>query len=107
MRQIRLGLATDWKEGEGRTVPLVPGITAYVFRYRGQMRAFINRCTHMGGPIELKGGQCVCRWHEAAFDPETGKRLDGSSAPLHALTILEEGGEYLLEWNAPDDPFAL
>lgn len=107
MRRIPLGSANNWKEGEGRQVKLVPGTSAYVFRYRGQMRAFVNRCTHMGGPIELEGGQCVCRWHDAAFDPDTGTRLDGSSGPLQALTILEQGDELILEWNVPPDPFAL
>ncbi len=86
---------------------LVPGTGAYVFRYGGQMRAFLNRCPHMGGPIELKEGQCVCRWHDAVFDPVTGVRLDGSSAPLQTLTILEEGEELILLWNRPVDPFAL
>lgn len=107
MRRIRLGKASEWHNGEGRLVKLVPGTSAYVFRYRDRMRAFVNRCTHMGGPIELEGGQCVCRWHDAAFDPDTGMRIDGSSAPLQSLTILEEGDELMLEWNVPVDPFVL
>lgn len=107
MRTISLGRADSWREGEGRTVPLMPGISAYVFRYKGQLRAFLNRCTHMGGPIELVDGKCVCRWHEAEFDVTTGERLDGGSAPLEAIVVKQIGEELALEWSIPKDPFSV
>lgn len=97
-------------EGRGKSVKLLPGREAYVFRYQGTVRAFINRCTHMGGPLTLapEAGQLVCGWHEASFDPETGARCLGQAAPDSCLTkiVVEEDSQGLwLAWERPADPF--
>lgn len=111
MPTTRIGQAQEIREGEGKTVPLLPGTSAYVFRYKGVVRAFINRCPHMGGPVELDAstGACVCRWHEASFDACTGHRRDGQAAEgsgLAPLEVQQAGEDLVLVWNLPNDPFA-
>lgn len=110
MPRIALGLRSEWKEGEGRSVTLAPAFSAYVFCYKGQMRAFMNRCTHMGAPVELVGDRCVCTQHHAEFSAETGERLEGEApegSSLTPLTLQEEDGNLVLVWSLPRDPFAL
>ncbi len=106
----RVARSEDLREGEGKTVTLVPGKTAYVFRYKNTLRAFVNRCPHMGGPVELdaRAGECVCRWHEASFDALSGARKEGEAAEGSALTPLhveEADGQIHLAWTLPNDPF--
>lgn len=102
----------DLPEGKGRWVKLVPGKEAYVFRLKGIVTSFVNRCTHMGGPVELTPAkdQLRCRRHEATFDPQTGVRTGGQAPEGSALDPLEteenEEGIWVI-WSLPHDPFAL
>lgn len=93
-------------------VKLVPGTEAYVFRLRGGVTGFMNRCTHMGGSIELEPGcgQLRCRMHQATFDPQTGARTSGQAPEGSALTAVdveEKDGEIWAFWSLPADPFAV
>ncbi len=99
-------------EGSGRWVKLIPGKEAYVFRLKGAVKAFVNRCTHMGGSIELspKKDTLCCRRHQATFDPGTGERLSGQAPEGSALDAIEmeESAEGIwLNWSLPQDPFAV
>ena len=112
VRRTPLGAASDWPEGAARSVRLLPGRDAYVFRFRGQLRAFLNRCPHMGGPVDFEpaDGQLVCRWHGATFDAVGGARLDGQAGPgsaLPALRIETVDGAPWLVWEVPEDPFSV
>lgn len=40
-------------------------------------RAIMNACLHIGGPLERQGCDFVCQWHQAKFEGETGKRIEG------------------------------
>lgn len=100
------------EEGTGRWVKLVPGKEAYVFRLKGSVRAFVSRCTHMGGPVELspKKDTLCCRWHHATFDVDTGERVSGQAPEGSALDKIEgeESAEGIwLNWSLPQDPFAV
>jgi nitrite reductase/ring-hydroxylating ferredoxin subunit len=55
----------------------------------GTIKAYVNRCTHMGGPVELRGHLLQCRWHESAFDPCSGCRVSGQAPEGTALTPIE------------------
>lgn len=99
-------------EGKGRSVKLLPGTEAYIFRLHGQVKAFINRCTHMGGPVELTADttKLCCRRHEATFNPETGERIGGQAPEGSALTTLateEDASGVWLQWSLPQDLFSL
>ncbi len=77
----------------------------------GIVKAYINRCTHMGGPVELILAKQVfrCRWHQAEFDPKTGEAIQGEAPQGTRLTqlqtVVEEGKLYAL-LEIPDDPFS-
>jgi ATP-dependent RNA helicase DeaD len=49
------------------------------------LRAFMNVCAHLGGPLQLApdGATLRCQWHQACFDTRTGSRRTPrtSSAP--------------------------
>ncbi len=54
----------------------------------GTVKAYLNRCTHMGGTVQLVPGQCLfrCVRHHAEFDPKTGDRTAGQAPEGSALT---------------------
>lgn len=84
------------------------GVPAFVVRYRGEPRAYVNRCAHV--PVELdwqpgaffdsSGLYLICAVHGALFAPETGHCLAGRCAGrgLEPLAVIERaGGVFLLE----------
>ncbi|MEO5927928.1 MAG: Rieske 2Fe-2S domain-containing protein [Patescibacteria group bacterium] len=88
------------KEGE-----IGPG-TARGFRFgvqngiayndEGALKAYVNFCTHAGGPLELVNPTLFrCRWHEAEFNPKTGERLCGQApegTKLKPIELVNENG---------------
>ena len=70
------------------------------FNDAGTIKAYLNRCTHMGGMVQLvrespvvrrqsEGCEgCVfrCVRHHAEFDPKTGNRTAGQAPEGSALT---------------------
>lgn len=79
----------------------------------GTIKAFINKCTHMGGPVELTHAQgkpvLRCRWHEAEFDPSSGEALSGqapSGTMLTPIPLTLEGDQLFATLELPPDPFA-
>ena len=72
------------------------GRPAILFRYKGELKCFVNVCPHAGGPTDLAGDQLVCEWHGSHFDPSTGERT-APPAPkgskLQLIPIKVEGEE--------------
>lgn len=101
-----------------RVGEIAPGKTK-VFRFgvqngiayndNGVIRAYVNACTHMGGPTELcESGTLRCRWHEAEFDPKTGIRVCGQApegTTLQPIALETDNDQIvaIFEWN---DPFS-
>ncbi len=85
---------------------------AIVYNDAGTLKAYVNRCTHMGGPVELKDkkGQQIfrCRWHEAEFSPETGAAIEGEAPQGTRLTqieLVQENGAFYCTFRSSDDEF--
>lgn len=83
---------------------------AIAFNDQGVLKAYVNRCTHMGGPVELKDkkGELIfrCRWHEAEFSPCTGAAIEGEAPQGTRLTpieLTEEEGVYYTVFRTSDD----
>lgn len=81
------------------------------YKRSGTIKAFVNRCTHMGGPVEFaEGGATLqCRWHDSCFDPDTGCVIKGEAPAgtfLQPIQLLEEDGMLYAVLELPDDPFA-
>ncbi len=104
------------KQGEiavGRTKAFRFGPqAAIVFNDNGTLKAYVNRCTHMGGPVELKEKQgkavLCCRWHEAEFSPCTGEAIEGQAPEgtrLAPIELFEENGIYYCLFRPTGDDF--
>jgi len=64
------------------------GRPAIVYREGDKFVAAIDVCTHLGGPLELNGGQVKCQWHGACFARDSGKQLAGPAPPQSRLIRL-------------------
>jgi nitrite reductase/ring-hydroxylating ferredoxin subunit len=79
---------------------------AFAVRFRGQVRAYLNRCGHV--PVELdwqqgeffdhSGLYLICATHGALYDPDSGRCLGGrcNGKGLVALPVAEDGGQIFL-----------
>ncbi|QQR60801.1 Rieske 2Fe-2S domain-containing protein [Candidatus Uhrbacteria bacterium] len=96
--------------GSTRAFSFGPATKGIAYNRDGVIKAYVNRCTHMGGPVELHGGGTFrCRWHGADFDPCTGAAVDGQAPEgtfLKAIEIIEENGQLFGVLELPEDPFA-
>ncbi len=80
---------------------------AFVVRYDGVARAFLNRCAHV--PMELDwqpgvffdadGLYLICSTHGAMYDPATGACAGGPcrGQGLAPVAVHEENGNIILE----------
>lgn len=64
----------------------------------GQYKAFSAVCTHRNCVLNgLRDGQVTCSCHGSAFDPRTGKVLQGPAvAPLPSVPVRTEGGKLIV-----------
>jgi nitrite reductase/ring-hydroxylating ferredoxin subunit len=95
---MRAKLASEQDVDEGKAKELdFFGRPALILKKNGKVHAYINVCTHVGGPCKLEDGTLKCQWHGTAFDSESGKVIQGSGpAPpdsrLIKLPIIVESG---------------
>lgn len=81
---------------------------AFVFRWRGGVHAYVNRCEHM--PVELdwnpskfldaSGEWLICATHGALYAPASGECVAGPCVGRHlqALSVSEQNGSiHLIE----------
>jgi nitrite reductase/ring-hydroxylating ferredoxin subunit len=76
-------------------------VNGFVVNHDGTYRAYVNRCPHVGTPLDLwdneflaeDGRTLVCATHGAVFEPATGRCLGGPCAgdSLTALPLRLEG----------------
>lgn len=102
--EIAVGSTKSFRFGIGQGI---------VYNDGGVLKAFVNKCTHMGGPVELKTVEGAptfrCRWHQADFNPSTGEAIKGQAPAGTMLTSIElitEGDQLFAMLNLPDDPFS-
>jgi nitrite reductase/ring-hydroxylating ferredoxin subunit len=84
---------------------------AIAYNDAGSVKAYLNSCTHMGGPVELApdGTTFRCRWHQAEFSAASGEALEGQAPKntrLKPIELTEEAGTVFALWMLPDDPFS-
>lgn len=82
---------------------------AFVVRFRGQVHAYLNRCSHV--PMELDyqpnnffdstGQWLICATHGAMYDPLTGRCIMGPCrGGLIKIEVSEARGE--VHWHTSD-----
>jgi nitrite reductase/ring-hydroxylating ferredoxin subunit len=82
-------------------------VPAFAIRHRGRVRAFLNRCAHVGVELDWLPGRffddtasfLICATHGALYDPDTGCCAGGPCKgtgliPLKAVE--EDGAVYVL-----------
>lgn len=110
LQRIEICAVGDFLPGTTRSFSYGPGTKGIAYHRDGVIKAYVNRCTHMGGPVELHQGETLrCRWHGADFDPCTGAALDGqapSGTFLKPIEIIEERGTLFAVLELPEDLFA-
>ncbi len=109
----RLICAAEAVEEQGRGVRFElqrAGVTrpAFVIRFAGAPRAFVNQCGHVPVELDWQEGEffddsrlyLICSTHGALYDPASGCCVGGRCAGrgLTPLTVVErEGHIYLME----------
>jgi 3-phenylpropionate/trans-cinnamate dioxygenase ferredoxin component len=76
---IKVARLDDLEDGELMAVE-VDGEPVCLAKVDGEVYAFTDDCTHIGGPLnegELDGDVLTCPWHGAQFNVRTGKVLRG------------------------------
>ena len=76
---------------------------AFALRYDGQVRAYMNRCSHVPTEMDWQPGEfldsgrefILCSIHGAAYDPLNGRCVAGpcGRGKLTELRVEEEAGE--------------
>jgi len=79
---------------------------AFAIRYRGRVRAYLNRCAHRQVELDWEPGvffatdgeALICATHGARYAPETGRCLEGPCGRngLIAVPVIERTGQILL-----------
>ena len=100
--EIPLGRTKNFKLGHQQAIAYNDG---------GTVKAYVNVCTHMGGPVELTrdGNAFRCRWHFAEISPSTGEAIEGEAPKgtrLKPIELMEEQGQLFATLTMPDDPFS-
>ncbi len=82
---------------------------AFAIRYAGKVYAFVNRCSHMALPLDIKPGAffdndkryIICATHAALYDPTDGRCVSGpcNGAGLMVVAVIERDGHVLLSGN--------
>jgi nitrite reductase/ring-hydroxylating ferredoxin subunit len=97
---VRFAIPDASKVGAGGTAP------AFVIRYRGEVRAYLNRCGHIPVEIDWQPGEffdhsglyLICATHGALYAPESGRCIGGrcNGKGLHPLRVIEQDGQVFL-----------
>ena len=95
----------------GRAVPfdlVYAGQTcrAFAIRFKGQVYAYLNRCTHVAMEMDYQPDQCfddtgrwlLCATHGAAYKPDTGACAGGPCrGGLVSIALTESDG--VVHWH--------
>jgi nitrite reductase/ring-hydroxylating ferredoxin subunit len=81
-------------------------IDGFLVNYRGDFRAYVNRCRHMTTPLDFvryqffseDGRHLICMTHGALYDPESGLCVEGpcQGLALYPLPVRVDGDEVLV-----------
>jgi nitrite reductase/ring-hydroxylating ferredoxin subunit len=87
--------------------------SGFAVRHRGKVRAYLNRCPHLGTELDWQPGQffeesglyLICSTHGALFEPDDGSCIEGPcrGASLQALEIAERDGQVFLLGGRPQN----
>lgn len=101
--------APDIVEGDARGFDFGEGVnrfSLFLLRKEGTLRAYVNRCPHIGTPLDWPdnrfftsdGAYLICHTHGAQFQPEDGLCIRGPciGKKLTPVPIIQIDGEIRL-----------
>ena len=127
MRGVNIGSASDFAD-PGRKIIAFERFEVAVFKLDGEFFAYLNHCSHMGGPVcqgkmiakveeiiaedQTSKGMTfsktklhvVCPWHGYEFDIRTGVHPGNPRAKLRKLAIAISGGDLIVEIPGLGEP---
>jgi len=96
---IKVAEVGDLEEGDLMAVE-VDGEPICLAKADGEICAFTDTCTHIGGPLsegELDGDVLTCPWHGAQFNVHTGQVLRGPARQnIQTFPVKIEGDAILV-----------
>ena len=108
LKEVSIGLESNFVDGELYEVPVGDDRNVLVSRYDGKLFAIGSKCSHYGYPL-AKGVKCenevVCPLHDAAFDIKTGKPIRGpglDAIPTYPVRVSKTGEVFV---SVPVDGF--
>ena len=107
-RERVIGRSGDIAEcATGMRFPLDERTNGFAVRFAGKVRAFVNRCPHLGTELDWQPGEffeegglyLVCSTHGALFEPGTGYCVAGPcrGASLEPIQVRERDGRLFIE----------
>jgi nitrite reductase/ring-hydroxylating ferredoxin subunit len=105
---MRVPLIEDARVPEGAPIDVdFFGRPVTLLRRDGRVRAFMNVCMHLGGPLQLApdGNTFECQWHQACFDARSGNATRGPARPdarLLQLPIKIQDGWVTYVYGEPE-----
>lgn len=108
-REVFVCSVSGWAPGETRSFQY-GHLKGIAYNDGGTIKAYVNRCTHMGGPVQLTsdGKFLRCRWHGADFHPCTGEAIEGQGPEgtlLKPIELIQKNGDMFALLDLNDDPF--
>jgi len=98
------GVRFDWPAAGGAG-------KGFAVRFDGEVRAFVNRCPHLGVELDWQPGEffeasglyLICSTHGATFEPAGGLCVAGPcrGARLEAIAVQERDGRVFLAASEP------
>lgn len=85
--KVALAPLDELSEGETTRVDFF-GREVLLTRIDGHSRAIMNVCMHLGGPLEQDGERLICAWHNAAWNPSDGRKIEGPGRADARLMLL-------------------
>ena len=84
-------------------------LPAFVIRYLGEVRGYLNRCRHQSTTLDLDNGQffdtagqaLICATHDAHYDPGNGSCIGGpcDGRGLISVEVYEQDGRVYVDQN--------
>ena len=82
-------------------------VNGFVVNHDGDLRAYVNRCPHVGTPLDLWENEflsedatvIICATHGAVFEPESGRCVAGPCVgdALDRLPLRRDGDDIVVQ----------
>ncbi|HET6582327.1 MAG TPA: Rieske 2Fe-2S domain-containing protein [Nannocystaceae bacterium] len=103
MRRERVAALADLWDGEMRGYR-VAGARVLLVRIGDSVRAYADRCPHLGVPLSegsLDGGVITCRAHQYQYDAASGAGVNPRALQLHPYSVTLVEGVITVEIDEP------